>query len=192
MRVLAVLALAAPLAAHAQGFTGFQQPIPGQPGIPQTMIPQTAVPGAGAPPVLHPHTAGGVIVAPVVGAQGGGVVILNPGHAPGYVVGSELSGGGTALIGSGVGAGVSPTLIVPNAGGTAIVGGQGTTLIRQNPAGGTTIIGPNQPSTFVNPIPGGGATIVGPGGAPGYVIPTPQGAYVQPSGSAPPTYIFRP
>jgi hypothetical protein len=44
----------------------------------------------------------------------------------------------------------------------------------------------------VAPSPGGGATILGPGGAPGYVVPTPQGAYVQPPGSAPPAFIFRP
>jgi hypothetical protein len=58
--------------------------------------------------------------------------------------------------------------------------------------GGTTIIGPNQPSTIVAPIPGGGTTIIGPGGAPGYIVPTPQGAIVQPSGDAPPAFIFRP
>ena len=52
MRILLALLLAAPVAASAQGFTGFQQPVPAQapvpsqPGIPQTMIPGTAVPGS--------------------------------------------------------------------------------------------------------------------------------------------------
>lgn len=189
MRLLTLVVLALPTLAQAQGLTGFQQPVPMQPGIPQTVIPQTAVPGA--PHVLYPHQAGGTILAPVIGAQGGhGVIILNSGQSPGYVVGSGIPGGRGAMIGGGLGS--SSTLIVPNAGGTTIIDDQGTTLIRRNPAGGTTILGPDQPAMIINPIPGGGSTIIGPGGAPGYIVPTPQGAFVQPSGNAPPTVIFRP
>jgi hypothetical protein len=66
------------------------------------------------------------------------------------------------------------------------------TLIRPNPAGGTTIIGP-QGTTIVAPTHSGtgSSVIVGPGGT-GYVVPTPQGTYIQPPGGTPPAMIYRP
>ncbi len=123
-----------------------------------------------------------LLAAPLVGVWAQG-----PGAIPRTAIPhTAVPGAGPSAPGAPLGPG--PAYVVPNAAGDTVIlaPGQGTTIIRRNPAGGTTIVGP-QGTTLVNPIPGsrGAATITGPGpGMPGYVVPTPQGTYIQPQGDA--------
>jgi hypothetical protein len=174
MRALVILVAALPAAVFGQAGTI----------IPQPIIPEASVPGAG-PAHAFPGAGPGVGVGVVAPIQGGGAVILAPGHPPGYVVTPYRPWGA-----GGVGPG-GATYVVPGPGGgtTILSPNHGTTIIRPNPAGGTTIIGPNQPTTLIMPTESGGSVILGPGGT-GYVVPAPDGAYIQPPGSAPPPAVI--